>query len=124
MAHKHGKRDDLLTQIATPVLPSPAITPVTWSQTQPLTEISDHRTWHPLGNQRPALTVSTRHKLKIAGPRNKLKYPSAHVAFQQPGQLDVCIRRKTRRQVLHALKRTRSGRGKSKRRKPYSNIRC
>lgn len=45
-------------------------------------------------------------------------------AFTTPPGVAICVRRKQRREVLHALKKTRSGSGRSKRRNPYSEVKC
>jgi len=51
---------------------------------------------------------------------------SRRVGFSHPWQVIVCVRRKRRREVLHALRKT--GRGGSKQRKPrrnfWSEVRC
>lgn len=49
----------------------------------------------------------------------------AALKFAEPGNVSVCVRRRTRRQVLHALKRTRKGAGSKRRRlNSYSRIHC
>lgn len=44
--------------------------------------------------------------------------------YTYPDQTAVCLRRKQRREVLHALRRTRKGAGGKKRRSYRSNIHC
>lgn len=44
--------------------------------------------------------------------------------FERSPEVARCVRRKNRREVLFALRRTRSGRGKRKRRNAFSNVRC
>lgn len=47
------------------------------------------------------------------------------VAFASPQNMMICVRRKTRKQVLHALKKTGAGsRKKIRRRNEWSDIRC
>lgn len=44
--------------------------------------------------------------------------------FDRPLHVSVCIRRKQRREVLFAKKRTRSGRGGRRRRNKWSDVSC
>lgn len=44
--------------------------------------------------------------------------------FAIPNKVAVCVRRKRRREVLHALKRTRKGAGARKRRNYWSDVSC
>lgn len=46
------------------------------------------------------------------------------VAFSQPKQVSVCIRRKTRREVLFAKNRTLKGSGARRTRNQWSGIKC
>lgn len=109
---------------------------------QPLRVIEDRRTWHPEGPRRPARSFnSSRHRLKAAPSSiqrtaqvpsgrfaNPLKIwdtPATHqVAFERPQSVLVCVRRKIREQVLHALNKT----GKRGQKRPrfsyYSSIKC
>lgn len=50
--------------------------------------------------------------------------PGTVMAFVDPERVMVCQRRKTRRQVLHAMDRLNSGRGGSRRRNKWSKISC
>lgn len=45
-------------------------------------------------------------------------------AFADPRNSNVCLRRKTRRQVLFARKQTRKGAGSAKRYNQWSNVQC
>lgn len=51
---------------------------------------------------------------------------SRRVGFQHPWQVMICIRRKQRKEVLHAFKKTGSGGGKQRRprRNFWSEVRC
>lgn len=46
------------------------------------------------------------------------------LAFSQPKQVSVCIRRKARREVLFAKQRTRKGAGSRRHRNQWSEIKC
>lgn len=46
------------------------------------------------------------------------------VRVEEPSALRVCVRRKDRREVLHALRKTGRGGGKKRRRNETSNIHC
>lgn len=50
--------------------------------------------------------------------------PREQHAFTNPNEVMICLRRKIRREVLHALKMKRSGRGRKKRRNYHSDVRC
>lgn len=60
-----------------------------------------------------------------AGIRNQNMLPSG-IQFANPKRVAICLRRKARREVLHALKLTRkSGRGGSRRnRNLWSTVKC
>lgn len=48
----------------------------------------------------------------------------AQVRFADPAQVAICVRRKERREVLHALRYVRKGKGGSRRRNWASKIKC
>lgn len=51
--------------------------------------------------------------------------PMQVIGFEHPKRVLICLRRKARREVLHALKKTGRGHGGGrKRRNAYSNVRC
>lgn len=93
---------------------------------------TDSRRFHPLGKLRsPGATPRSAGRLvTYSAPTAKLgssgSLPS-RVAFAVPSQVAVCLRRKVRREVLHALypKRiAKLGSGASRRRTAYSGIKC
>lgn len=95
----------------------------------PLTAIEDRRTYHPLKVQRPARTISGH----PSGPVTPKKTPTRSRAFvahglkfpDPTGRVVICVRRKQRREVLFAKKKTRAGaRARARRRNWYSNIGC
>lgn len=96
-----------------PPVPRPPITP-------PIV-MSDERLYSPLRLRQPL----------AAGRPARLKVPSTgsfrrgRIQFQSASVVDTCIRRKTRREILFARKRTRKGAFSKKRvRNAFSNISC
>lgn len=108
-----------------------------------LTLYEDRRTWHPEGAQRPARSFNqSRHRLKDLLRRSRYKptqytrrasplknqnyLPPTTIAFQAPQKVLVCVRRKIRKEILHAFKKT--GKSGRKQKKPrfgfYSRISC
>lgn len=59
-------------------------------------------------------------------PRGHLRSAMSQLGmrFEAPKKVLVCVRRKQRREVLHALKRTRKGAGSAKRRNQWSDVKC
>lgn len=108
-----------------------------WTYTNLNKLIEDRRTWHP-DIARPALDfLSSRHRLTLSNLKSKNKNvtrPSRKLNLYQAitsplaftnNRVLICVRRKTRREVLHALKRTRKGAGsKMRRRNEFTNIHC
>lgn len=101
-----------------------------------LKEWEDRRTYHPEGRFRPAMAVPKSARIMVDRPVTKKHtklsdrlYKNAlrgfgKIAFRDPARVLLCIRRKERREVLHALNRTSPGRGKKKRKNFWSAIRC
>lgn len=96
-----------------------------------LKTFEDRRTSHPLGKNRPAFALpksAGRIVVKDNPGRTKPTYPGAQtkarLSFADPTRVAICVRRKTRREVLHALKLTRKGAGSSKRLTSYSGVSC
>ncbi|QXP08043.1 MAG: hypothetical protein [Arizlama microvirus] len=105
-----------------------------------LLEYEDRRTWHPEGSARPARSFSSsRHRLVVQNVTPKKlfaknvdnfaflrKFPDqkAVIAFQAPRRVLLCVRRRIRREVLHAFGKA----GKVGQRRPrfseYSKIKC
>jgi len=101
--------------------------------------VSDRRLFHPEDDFSPALgfgsvpasvTFSTG---TLSTPRPPLSKRTSglptgsligHPAFAAPPGVAICVRRKQRREVLHALRKTKPGRGRSKRRNYYSEVKC
>lgn len=53
-----------------------------------------------------------------------LYFPREQHVFTAPDNVIICLKRKIRREVLHALKLKKSGRGRRRRRNYHSNVRC
>lgn len=91
--------------------------------------LSDRRQFHPEFDFRPVTSkFRFQRAVVIASPRVspggfvKHKSLADPFSFQVPKAVDVCVRRKQRREVLFALKRTRSG--GAKRRNYWSGVSC
>lgn len=97
-----------------------------------LRPFEDRRTFHPQGVTRPARSFkSSRHRLEVPrAPRIKKiqasAYPSFHIGFESPKRVLVCVRRKQRQEVIHALGHSGSGKRRKRRsrRSEYSSIIC
>lgn len=123
-------RDDFTTSLTVPLSRPIAIR----SPTQ-LTEIQDGRSWYP-EDFRPALDIAGRpHTLQYPSPKKtrlnrdrfaRLRaFPSSRVQFANSERVLVCVRRKTRKEVLFAKRKTGYGKKRrSPRRSRYSSISC
>lgn len=127
-----GGRDNS-SPIANGTLSRPTVTP----SSVHLIEVQDRRTYHPEAAARPPLSTSgTRTRLKAVSPLPKPKTQKAYrapvlrtvphqIGFRAPESVLVCVRRKIRKEVLHALRKTGFGkRHRRPRRTRHSNIRC
>lgn len=105
-----------------------------------LRQLEDRRTFHPQGAARPAAGFFVpRHRLVVraparrsvtvtgpglgASPSQDFFSPPIGVGFQAPRQVAVCIRRKVRKQVMHA-KGFAGGKVRRPRRTEYSGVIC
>lgn len=95
----------------------------------PLKDVEDRRTWHPVGPFRPARQLGGHpvHPVNVNKPKNqkfKRQLPFG-LKFAVPENTVICVRRKRRKEVLHALKKTGKGRGRKRPTKNwYSKIGC
>lgn len=83
--------------------------------------IEDRRRFHPLGLRRPAGSMlrSDRRLVEQAPPRKR------GFSFAVPNRVAVCVRRKTRREVIFAKRLNGKGAGaRHRRRSYYSDIGC
>lgn len=99
---------------------------VTTARPSFLQTIEDRRTWYPT-RVRPAATLSRLDQRRIVErSRNSFEsFPSLHLGFEVPRKVAVCVRRKTRREVILALKKAGAGAAQKRRkRNEYSDVRC
>lgn len=87
-----------------------------------LTEIEDRRLYNPEGVLRSALDRGGQPSPARRIPQHDTRWSS--VGFNNPKDVLICARRKERREVLFATRRHRRGRGGSRRRNWWSNVRC
>lgn len=94
--------------------------------------VEDRRTFHPLGPFRPARTTGGR-RASVSSSASGLDRRAKSRAFRNlistikfaaPRDVLICVRRKSRREVLFARKKTRRGSGAPKNRNWYSSISC
>jgi len=95
--------------------------------TRPLTflqTIEDRRDFHPEQAARPARSFS-RSVHSLAVPRQRGGRLPIGVTFENPTKVLVCVRRKSRREILFAAGHTGKGSALGKRRRShYSEIQC
>lgn len=96
-----------------------------------LRELEDRRTFHPDGGLRVPVAFR-RSSAKLVASRVQ-KWPVVRtwndipvgVSFSVPFDVLRCVRRKVRKEVIHALRLTGKGAGaKRRRRDDFSNVRC
>lgn len=143
-ARNRGTRPAPQSQQADRDEPLPSLAPLALPSMPPrsvrdLLAVEDRRTFTPdplyrhprMTSSRPArLTLPPAPAAKQVRPGARLRAPSPYalnslhrLEFAAPKHTLICVRRKTRREVLHALKRT--GRGPSRKsRNAWSNINC
>lgn len=89
--------------------------------------LEDRRSWHPSRPTRPFLTTGPRSsarlvvKSKPTALRNDI---SARVGFAVPKKVVVCVRRKQRKEVLHAMGKAGGRVSRRRRRTDASDIDC
>lgn len=135
---RRGKRDTTSLSLTSLLAPPPLVSPATYDlvRLMALQEVEDNRLFHPDGSDRAARTSRGTGSRQAARAARRTRHaasvgalyhaPSHIIGFiNKPWNPVVhCVRRKVRREVLHALKRTRSGRGGRKRRNWRSDIKC
>lgn len=97
-----------------------------------LRTLEDRREFHPERARRPARGFFIpRHRLVILSDpvgdsmRDMSQSVPFSIGFERPKQVAVCIRRKQRREVIHALGKAGAGvRRRRPRRSEYSDVRC
>lgn len=94
--------------------------------------LSDDRTYHPDDPFRPAVShwigardVVDRNVNKSSRKSRVGRWDTLHgFGFRVPNAVNVCIRRKQRKEVLFALRKTGRGAGAPRRRNRWSDVRC
>lgn len=76
----------------------------------------DRRAWKPDITVRAPGAIQRKHA-RLTDQRNK-------IAFAVPNKVAICVRRKTRREVLFAKRKTRKGSGANKTRNFWSDVKC
>jgi hypothetical protein len=110
------------------------------TQSRRLIQYEDRRQWHPEKENRPAASFSqSRHRLQIPTRTRKIQkythtkssrskspfsYLSSEIGFRNAKRILICVRRKVRKEVLFAKKKT----GKVGQKRPkfnqYSKVSC
>lgn len=129
MARKSRRQRDLsispnrsLTELLhIPLRPPPVLIPVHIPSRPVVLATGDRRRYRPDASTRPphALTASAARVVARPDP----SHPGA-LAFKHPPHVAICVRRKQRREVLFALKKTRKGAGAKRKRNFWSDISC
>ncbi|AJK28318.1 hypothetical protein [Eel River basin pequenovirus] len=94
---------------------------------QPLTIFEDRRTWTPapIGLRNPPprnYATTSRTGKRISSPKWK---PVFNVSFADPQRTFICVRRKRRKEVMFALRKTGKGSAARKRRRNFwSRVSC
>lgn len=132
--------DDLENEVATPL--GRPIPPVRLGlPVRKKLEIEDRRKWDPQPTARDVTGRHARIVHKVTAPKvrrgpggkplqSSVKkrvirtLENAVPRFAEARKTIICFKRKARREVLHALKRTRSGKGSPKRRNEWSEVQC
>lgn len=91
--------------------------------------LEDRRLFHPAGALRAPRSFFMRPRLVVAAPRAKtrlnqrsMSLPS-RIGFEVPHRVAICVRRKTRKEVIIAKRVARNG-GGAKHRNIWSDVRC
>lgn len=119
-----GQRDDIspsLAELLAPLqYPQPLVSPLIPSDNWQ--EIDDRRTFNPERAYRPALSFSGGQAPTNRIPASDKRWST--IGFNDPDFAVICARRKSRREVIFAKRRHRRGRGGSRRRNWYSEVKC
>lgn len=125
-----GSAEDI--SFARPRLLSPLSPLPSTGLNDPLSEVEDRRSFHPQGRHRPALYSTGPLKVKDRSP-SKLQrrfgfaprsQTKGVLTFANPSNVVLCVRRKTRREVLFATRRNGAGGRRPRRRNWTTQISC
>ena len=91
-----------------------------------LRELEDRRAFHPLSDLRPvrALVRTARRLVPARKPTASRMSLPEKIGFAVPKKVVVCVRRKQRREVIHALRLRGKGASSPKRRNIWSDVKC
>jgi len=122
-SHTSGQRDYLNQSLASllhyPIRPMPVLLPLPQPQYQEvLPYAGDRRTFTPSLAADPPQGVRRSSGRVVAGGN------LSSTRFAEPQLLGICARRAIRREVLHALKRTKRGAGGKKHYNFWSKVSC
>lgn len=98
-----------------------------WDLEDYLLSIEDRRTSHPDGPVRAPRSTQAFHVSYKTAPAGRNSNPwdvPSGIQFEDPSRVLICVRRKQRKEVLHALKKTGKRGQKRPRRGYYSEIHC
>jgi len=104
--------------------PSPSLFP-TYYDTY-IRSLEDRRTFYPDPLFRPAASFP-RHASRVVASSSEggnAFYPSSRIAFAAPAGVSVCVRRKQRKEVLHALGKAGGRVSRRRRRNWTSEVDC
>lgn len=99
-----------------------------------LSLLADNRLFHPERDFRPALFISTTRPARyrdvnvnrrVSDKRRRMElFSPTHFLFDRPRDVTVCVRRKARREVLFAYRRTGKGARAPRHRNYWSDVKC
>lgn len=109
--------------VATAARRMPPIQPLRLSPLPSLIQYEDRRTWHPDGPLRSVFAFR-RSARRVIDRANPLWHARAALHFADPSRVVVCLRRRIRREVIHALRKNGKRGQKRPKRNFYSAIGC
>lgn len=125
---KRERRSDAISQSPVRSLTVRLSRPLALPSPRHLVEVDDRRRHHPLDFFRPARTWSGHPtRPNVVKPAVRKFSPSLPFGtrFADPRRTVICVRRKERKEVLFALKRTGKGaRARRRRRNFFSEVSC
>lgn len=131
MARKSKSKSRTRRVVFTPSVQRYRVGAMPWSAvstSSPFLVMEDRRTFHPLRDLRPVASFVKSAARVVAKQRVNFPQPSqtkAILAFADPRRVLVCLRRRIRREVLHAKRVAGSGKAMRKpRRNSLSSISC
>lgn len=101
----------------------------TWAPVPRLHRVAKQVSGHPSYRLVPTPPRSARSLLRSpvnlpARSTRNMASPTHSISFEYPRRIVICVRRKRRQEVLHALKKTGKSGQRRPRRNPYSEVNC